>query len=129
MAARATTDLVGGLGSNLVFGGLVTTSCKVATVTTCWSAAPAADTIIDALGDDIHVGGHVANQLTDDFFRQVLAQWDNGQTQNSRFKQGLMDDDTVDSLFDSLGDDWFVVGDGDLKVDINPFDHDLLTAV
>jgi Ca2+-binding RTX toxin-like protein len=122
-------EIVGGLGSNLVFGGTGKDKLVGGLRNDLLVGGADADTTIDAVGDDIHVGGHVTNQLTDDFYRRVLQQWENGQTQDSRFKQSLTNDGAVDSLFDSLGDDWFVVSSGDLNVDLNPFDSDLLTTV
>src|SRR5207253_2919785 len=101
--------LVGGLANNLLVGG-------------CGS-----DTLIDAFGDDVLVGGKIAKNLTDDDLRQMLLQWSNSRTQNSRFLQALLPDNATDRLFDSLGDDWFVVDDDDTKTDLNPFDHDLVT--
>jgi Ca2+-binding RTX toxin-like protein len=121
--------IIGGLGSNLIFGGTGKDKLLGGARNDLLVGGAGADTLIDALGDDIQVGGHVANQLTDDFYRQLLHQWDNGQTRNNRFQQSLTDDDTVDSLFDSLGDDWFVIGDGDSKVDLNAFDQDLVATV
>jgi VCBS repeat-containing protein len=103
--------LVGGLANNLLVGG--------------WGS----DTLIDAFGDDVLVGGKVANNLTDDVIRQMLQQWSNSHTQNSRFLEALLPDNATDRLFDSLGDDWFVVDDDDSKTDLNPFDHDLITHV
>jgi hypothetical protein len=87
------------------------------------------DTIIDGLANNTHVGGNIAKLFTWDFLRQVLQQWADGRSQNSRFILGLTDDDTVDSLFDGLGGDWFIVSDGDLRTDLNSSDHDLITAV
>jgi hypothetical protein len=122
-------EIIGALGSNLIFGGTGNDKLLGGVRNDLLIGGAGADTIIDALGDDILVGGEATNLLTDDFYRQVLQQWATSMSQNGRFKQGLTDDDTVDSLFDSLGDDWFVVGDGDLKVDLNPFDNDLVTTV
>ena len=122
-------EIIGGLGSNLVFGGSGNDKMLGGVRGDLLVGGAGTDTIIDALGDDVLVGGNVSNLLTDDFYRQVLQQWDSGQVQNSRFQQLLTDDDAIDSLFDSLGDDWFVVGDGDTNLDLNPFDNDLVTAV
>jgi Ca2+-binding RTX toxin-like protein len=122
-------ELIGGLGSNLIFGGTGKDKLTGGVRNDLLVGDAGADTLIDALGNDVQVGGHVANGLTDDFYRQVLQQWGTSKSQNSRFKQELTDDNAVDSLFDSLGDDWFVLGDGDLKVDLNPSDNDLVTSV
>jgi Ca2+-binding RTX toxin-like protein len=122
-------EIIGALGSNLIFGGSGNDKLLGGVRNDLLVGGAGTDTIIDALGDDVLVGGEVTNQLTDDFYRQVLQQWDNGQNQNNRFKQSLTNDGAIDSLFDSLGDDWFVVGNGDLNVDLNPFDSDLLTKV
>ena len=81
-------QIIGGLGSNLIFGGTGNDKLLGGVRDDLLVGGAGADTIIDALGDDIHVGGHVANQLTDEFFRQVLQQWDNGQSQNSRLQTG-----------------------------------------
>ena len=45
----------------------------------------------------------------------------------SEFENSLIDDNAVDSMFDSLGDDWFAVGDDDLSLDLNPWDADVVT--
>jgi hypothetical protein len=112
LLARLGSDkLVGGIRSDVLVGG------------------DGADTIMDALGDDLLVGGNVSNQFTDDFLRDVLAQWDNDRSRDGRFEGGLPDDGAVDKMFDSLGDDWFVAGRSDSDTDFNPFDQDFVTTV
>jgi hypothetical protein len=41
----------------------------------------------------------------------------------------MTDDDAFDSLFNSLGDDWFAVGGSDSAIDFNPFDDDVVAVV
>jgi hypothetical protein len=122
-------ELLGGSGSNLLFGDAGNDRLVGGVRSDLLIGGDGADTLIDTLGDDIHVGGNVSSQFTYDFLRHVLQQWDNGASPNNRFKQGLLDDNAIDSLYDSLGDDWFILGHGDLKTDLNPADHDLVTSI
>jgi VCBS repeat-containing protein len=123
-------DLItGGLGSNLMFGGDGSDKLIGGVRDDLLVGGTGSDMLLNAVGDDVLFGGNVAYQLTDDFLRDVLAQWQNGQSQNDRFTEGLADDEAIDSLFDSIGDDWFVVGNGDLQADFNPFDQDVVTNV
>ena len=117
-------QILGGAGSNLLFGGTGNDSLTGGTRNDLLVGDAGTDTITDPSGDNVFVGGNMSDQFSDDFLRHVLQQWRNGKSQNSRFKLGLVDDDAVDSLFDSLGDDWFIIGDGDTKDDRYPADHD-----
>jgi Ca2+-binding RTX toxin-like protein len=122
-------NIVGGLGANLIFGGAGADKLVGGLRNDLLIGGAGADLILDAIGDDVLVGGNVSNRLTDDFFREVLSQWARGQSPNERFKQGLTDDGAIDSLFDVFGDDWFALGHGDLRLDLNPFDDDLVTVL
>jgi hypothetical protein len=122
-------QIIGGLGSNLIFGGLGTDKLVGGIRDDLLVGGDANDTLLDAFGDDVLVGGNVSNQLTDDFFRDVLEQWNNDHSPNDRFAAALSDDGAADSMFDSLGDDWFTVGLDDSAVDFNPFDDDLITVM
>lgn len=122
-------EILGGSGSNLVFGDAGNDKLTGGVRNDLLVGGDGADTLFDALGNNLVVGGNVSNQFTVDFLRQVLQQWDTSRTQNTRFKQGLIDDNSVDSLFDGLGDDWFLLGHGDLKTDLNPNDHDVVTVL
>jgi Ca2+-binding RTX toxin-like protein len=121
--------IFGGLGPNLVFGGTGADHLIGGLRDDILVGGDGSDVLVDTLGDDVLVGGNVANQFTIDFLRQVLPQWSNGQSQNSRFQSGLLDDEAVDLLFNSLGDDWFGVGEDDLAIDLFPFDDDAVTFV
>ena len=122
-------EITGGLGSNLIFGGAGNDKLKGGSSKDLLVGGDGADTLVDALGDDVLVGGNVSNQFTDDFLRQILQQWASRRSQDSRFQQELTDDGAVDSLFDSQGDDWFILGQGDVLNDPNHSDHDLVTFV
>jgi hypothetical protein len=116
--------IIGGLGPNLIFGGADSDKLVGGIRNDLLVGGDGLDVILDASGDDLLVGGNVSNQFTDDFLRHVIALWGSGQSESDRFKDGLTDDEATDSLFDSLGDDWFVLGEGDSALDFNPFDDD-----
>ena len=40
----------------------------------------------------------------------------------SEFENSLIDDNTVDSMFKNIGDDWFALGELELSLGLNPWD-------
>ncbi len=122
-------EIYGGSGSSLIFGDAGNDLLVGGLANNLLVGGDGRDTLIDAFGDDVLVGSNLASQLTDDTIRQMLQQWSSNRTQNSRFVQALLPDNATDYLFDSLGDDWFVIDNTDLKTDLNPFDHDLVTQI
>ena len=122
-------ELYGGAGSSVIFGDAGNDLIVGGLANNLLVGGGGSDTLIDALGDDVLVGGNLANNLTDDVLRQMLLQWSSNRTQNGRFLQALLPDNATDRLFDSLGDDWFVIDDDDSKTDLNLFDHDLVTHI
>ncbi len=122
-------ELYGGAGSSLIFGDAGNDLLVGGLASNLLVGGDGSDTLVDAFGDDVLVGGNLANNITDNVIRQMLQQWSSNRTQNSSFVQALLPDNATDYLFDSLGDDWFVVDDNDLKTDLNPFDHDLITHI
>jgi hypothetical protein len=122
-------DIVGGLGSNLLFGGAGYDMLVGGVRGDLLVGGDGTDKIMDAFGDDIQVGGDVSHTLTDDFLRGVLAQWVDDRSRDDRFEVALTDDGAVDKMFDSFGDDWFVVGSNDRNIDLHRFDDDLVTIL
>jgi Ca2+-binding RTX toxin-like protein len=119
-------DIVGGSHADLLFGGLGTDTLLGGLGHDLLVGGGGSDTIVSAQGDDILVGGQLSAQLSDKLLRTVLEQWE-GAIQNAEFENSLIDDNAVDSMFDSLGDDWFTVGEDDLALDLNPWDADVVT--
>jgi CSLREA domain-containing protein len=88
-----------------------------------------ANLMSDAAERDVIIGQEVAEEFTDDFRRDVLDQCVSGQSRDGRFKQAIANERAVDSLFDSLGDDWVGVDVGDFNRDFNPVDQDVVTVL
>jgi Ca2+-binding RTX toxin-like protein len=122
-------EMYGGAGSSLIFGGAGNDILVGGLAHNLLVGGDGSDTLIDAFGDDVLVGSNLSKQLTDDLLRQMIQQWSSTRTQNARFVQGLLADNATDYLFDSFGDDWFVLDGADSKTDLNPNDHDLVTTI
>jgi VCBS repeat-containing protein len=115
--------IVDGAGSSLIFGGAGNDTLVGGARNDLLVGGSGADTLVDPFGNNILVGGNVSTQFTDAFFRQALQQWSSTRSQNSQFIQGLSDDAAVDALFGSVGNDWFVLGAGDVKHIVGPVNH------
>jgi Ca2+-binding RTX toxin-like protein len=122
-------EIIGGMGSNLVFGDGGNDKLTAGVRSDLLVGGDGSDSLFDAPGNDVLLGGRLSYQLTGDFLRQMLQQWSASATQNTRFKQSVTDDNAVDTLFDTFGDDWYLLNHGDFRTDLVTMDHDVVTNV
>jgi Ca2+-binding RTX toxin-like protein len=113
-------------GTNSIFGGEGNDNLTGGRSNDLLAGGLGSDKLSDPGGHDIVLGVNITNQLTEDFLRDILAEWVgnwrfDGPPQFDddveRFKAGLVEDHHVDEIFDSLGDDWYLLGQGDLFKD------------